>query len=295
MRSLLVRTCAKVNLFLRVLGKRPDGYHEIETLFQGIGLCDDLGFSVRPEPGIELHLERGMPRGSDNLIARAWALLGGDERTDGVEVRVEKRIPLGAGLGGGSSNAAGTLLALNELWRLRLEEAELGLAGLSLGSDVPFFLQGGTALGRGRGEVLTRLPDPPELWFVLGISNEPLSTQEVYERWRPRPGTPPDAEPPIDALRRGDVRALGLTLHNDLEETAMVLRPELRAKKAALLRVGALGACVSGSGPTLFALATDRSHASSIAGAVQDEFDRVAVTGSVGRCVELPREGKAIP
>ncbi|HZJ49894.1 MAG TPA: 4-(cytidine 5'-diphospho)-2-C-methyl-D-erythritol kinase, partial [Actinomycetota bacterium] len=171
------------------------------------------------------------------------------------------------------------------LWAAGLSEAELGRLGAELGSDVPYCLVGGAALATGRGEVVRKVEAPQSLWFVLGMSSQPLSTAAVYRAWSP--GAPAyEPEPPLEALAAGDLARLSGLLHNDLEPVAFELRPELTRAKAALLDAGALGASLSGSGPTLFALAKSREHAHEVAAGVKGVFERVAVVSSRPICVE---------
>jgi 4-diphosphocytidyl-2-C-methyl-D-erythritol kinase len=300
MGAVTIAACAKVNLHLRVLGRRSDGYHELETVFQSISLADELTFQDAPD-GVAVDMSvppQGpeAPPANENLIdkaARAVARRAGVAR--GVTVSVDKRIPLGAGLGGGSADAAATLVALNELWELGLSQYELTQIGLALGSDVPFCLMGGRAVGTSRGERLRALPAGGELWFVLGISSEPLSTADVYAAWDVLPrdsGAPP--APPSLGPDRGD--AVGPLLHNDLERAALVLRPKLADDKRALLEAGALGALVAGSGPTIFGLGRDEAHAAALAAAVSPRFDRVEVTSSSPRgLVRAPAGGDLHP
>ena len=221
-----------------------------------------------------------------NLVARA-ALLVRERigRGGAVEVALRKRIPLGAGLAGGSANAAGALIALNRLWAAGLGDAELGRLGAELGSDVPYCLVGGSALATGRGEVVSKLEAPQPLWFVLGMSSVPLSTAAVYRAWSPG-AEARGLEPSVHALAAGDPARLAQLLHNDLEGAAFGLRPELARAKAALLEAGALGASVSGSGPTLFAVAESEAHAHEVAAGVEGVFERVAAVSSRPACVE---------
>jgi len=290
--TIRVRACAKVNLFLRVLGRRPDGYHDIETIFQSIALCDELAFAPRTRPGLVLRVElsgaRGsLPVGDDNLVQQAArVLLEAHGGPVGASASLLKRIPIGAGLGGGSADAAATLVALNELWGLGLREDELHALAASLGSDVPYCLVGGTAAGRSRGELVTRLDAAPKLWFVLGILDEPLSTAEVYARWRPASPPAASAEKLTAALRTGEVEAIANALHNDLDVAAQSLRPVLAEKKDVLVDAGAAAACVSGSGPTVFGLCKGRDEARRVAARVAGVFDRVDVVGSKNSCVD---------
>ncbi|CAN5352604.1 4-(cytidine 5'-diphospho)-2-C-methyl-D-erythritol kinase [soil metagenome] len=289
-----VRTHAKINLFLRVLARRPDGYHEIETIFHGVGLGDDLEIRAQGSAGCEVHMELAdglpglPPRDEENVITLAAERLGEwvGNRT-GVSVRVVKRVPLAAGLGGGSGNAAGVLLTLNEMWAGGLGRAELLEVALQVGSDVPYCLSGGTALATARGEKVTPLPALCDMWFVLGISDEPLLTKDVYAAWDDL--GPPDevrSSPMALALGAGDVAEVASLLHNDLERAAFLLAPGLADKKGRLLDAGALGACVSGSGPTVFGIARDEPHARAVAEEVDRDFARTSVVPSQPVCVQ---------
>ena len=289
-----IRTHAKVNLFLRVMGLRADGFHEVETILHGIKLADDIEFHVTNTGTIEVDMrveddvEGDVPALEANLVyAAASLLVERGARNEGMHIQVTKRIPMGAGLGGGSGNAAGALVLLNEIWEAGLQDADMAELAASIGSDVPYCIGGGTALAKGRGEQLTRLPGPPDLNFVLGISNPPLKTTDVYKAWDIY-DTPSDVNsaPITMALGSGDPRDIASLLHNDLEPVAFTLRPELEDKKKALLDAGALGASLSGSGPTLFAIASDESHARSIAARVEDDFDGVHVVTSQPQCIE---------
>jgi 4-diphosphocytidyl-2-C-methyl-D-erythritol kinase len=286
-----VRANAKLNLWLRVVGRRADGYHDIETIFHGIDLADDLW--IRPvdsgELGVEVEFDAGvrgpLPAPSDNLAARAARELAAHcGRRPALEIRILKRIPIGGGLGGGSADAAAVLVALNDLWGLGRGPQELAELGARLGSDVPFCLWGGSAHATGRGEVLTPIA-APDLWFVLGISDEHLLTRDVYRRSRPSPAGA-DAEEMVSALRAGDVAAIGARLHNGLEPAILQLRPALAAAKDAVLHAGAVGACVSGSGPTIYGLARDADHAQALAARVEPVFSRVVVVSSRRHGVE---------
>ena len=291
-----LRTHAKLNLSLRVLGRRADGYHEIESIFHGIDLADDIelnetaGSSVDVEMYYAADTMGEAPALEENLIYRAAQSLiehgGGAGR--GVKIDVIKRIPIGGGLGGGSGNAAGTLLALSKLWNMQLERKRLlELAG-TIGSDVTYCIDGGTALATARGEQLTQMPAPHAMWFVLGISRDPLLTRDVYSAWdelgHEEQVTSSMMAP---ALGAGDVNEVASLLHNDLERPAFMLRPELSRKKEAILDAGALGAGMTGSGPTMFGILEEAGSAREVAAKVQPEFDRVVVARTAPRCVEL--------
>ncbi|MFP5351042.1 MAG: 4-(cytidine 5'-diphospho)-2-C-methyl-D-erythritol kinase [Actinomycetota bacterium] len=291
--SLRVKTSAKLNLFLSVLGRRGDGYHELQGIFHSVDLFDDLVAS--PSDGdITVHVESEqgeqlLPELTDNLIYKAALVLRGftgEER--GADLQVVKRIPIGGGLGGGSSNAAGALLALDRLWGSHLDQSTLLELAAGLGSDVPFCIGGaGTSLVTGRGEQLAPLPPPPTLlWFVLGLSDTPLLTPEVYAALtEDEIGVEQSPAPMTMALAAGDVSEVAALLSNDLEAPALRLRPELADARQALLDAGALGAGLSGSGPTLFGVVGDRKAAEAVADRVTDVFDRVAVVCSTPSCV----------
>ncbi|MGH2807183.1 MAG: 4-(cytidine 5'-diphospho)-2-C-methyl-D-erythritol kinase [Actinomycetota bacterium] len=291
--GLRLRTNAKLNLFLRVLGRRGDGYHELESIFHTVALGDDL--LVVPtssgEVDIDMRLEGAVgaiPEVHENLVSiAAQRLIERGATNGGIAVEIVKRIPFGAGLGGGSGNAAGILVALNELWDMRLTNEDLQQVAGLVGSDVPFCLGGGTALATARGEQLTQLPSPISMDFVLGISNEPLSTRDVYDAWDDITSEEEISSAPMAlALGSGEVEEVASLLHNDLEPASFGLRPELGDLKDAMGAAGALGAAMSGSGPTIFGIARSPEHATEIAERVRGDFDRVEVVESIERCVE---------
>ena len=289
-----IKTHAKLNLFLRVLGLRSDGYHEVETILHGIEMGDEIDVALTDTGKVEIEMILAdsvsdlLPPSEQNTVWHAAQhLIDHGARNEGVAIRIVKRIPIGAGLGGGSGNAAGVLVALNELWRTELNrDGLLDVAG-RVGSDVPYCISGGTALATARGESLTPLPSPEAMWFVLGISHSPLLTRDVYAAWEPdREAEPVGSAEMTLALGGRDVAEVGSLLYNDLERPAFVLRPELADKKEALVAAGALGAAMSGSGPTLFGLASGEGHARDIARRVEGEFDKVVVTRSRAECIE---------
>jgi 4-diphosphocytidyl-2-C-methyl-D-erythritol kinase len=283
-----LRTHAKINLFLSVRPRRADGYHDIDTIFHAIDLSDDMELRPRLDTEIDVRMasgtgvQGGMPVREDNLVFRAAMLLARHAGVEaGARIDVTKRVPIGAGLAGGSANAAGALIGLNELWAAGLKPRDLQNLAQELGSDVPYCLVGGTARGTGRGEVLFPLTVRAELWFVLGLSRESLATTDVYRTWDELPpGPETTGASMVEALETGTAKKVGLLLHNDLEAAAFRIRPELVQKKELLLRAGALGACLSGSGPTLVGLAGDERHAREIAARVASGFDRAAVASS---------------
>jgi 4-diphosphocytidyl-2-C-methyl-D-erythritol kinase len=293
MKPVRFRTNAKVNLFLRVIGRRPDGYHEVETILHGIGLADDISISPTTNGlvDVEMVVEEAMdglpPLEENTVYLAAQRLVERGAKHEGVRIDITKRIPIGAGLGGGSGNAAGAIVMLAESWEMGLDRAALLEIAALVGADVPYCIEGGTALATSRGEDLTSLPTSETMWFVLGISSRPLLTAHVYEAFDDR-GYESDAQvaPMTMAIGAGDVEGVASLLHNDLEAAALGLRPELVAKKEAMISAGALGAVMSGSGPTIFGVARDEDHARAVARAVESEFDRVMLVHSVQACIE---------
>lgn len=293
-----IRTNAKVNLLLSVRDRRPDGYHEIETVLQSVGLADDLTIAPTSsnDVAIRMHADgsRGAPIPSerDNLVYRAaHELIRRGVRSNGAMIDLAKRIPLAAGLGGGSANAAGALHGLNDLWNAGLSEQELVAVAADVGSDVPACVLGGAVVARGRGESVRRVP-AMTAWFVLGISGPSLSTRDVYAGWKAHAsGRRVGAAAMAAALADGDVERVAGEAHNDLEPAAIALRPDLEARRAALSDAGALAALVSGSGPTVFGIARDETHAREVSARAAHAFDRVEVVPSRPRCVERGEHG----
>ncbi|MGL4555081.1 MAG: 4-(cytidine 5'-diphospho)-2-C-methyl-D-erythritol kinase, partial [Gemmataceae bacterium] len=266
-----VWTPAKVNLFLDVLGRRPDGYHELATLMFTVGLFDTLEFTEKPKGGVTLTCDDPtLSTGPDNLVVRAAELLRSRYAvSQGVEARLHKRIPTQAGLAGGSSDAAATLAGLSALWRLGLDARTLAALGAELGSDVSFFFHGPAAWCTGRGEIIEPLAVGRPLDLVLARPAEGLSTASVFKALSL--GDPPvDGTSARDALRSGDAEALGRALFNRLEEPAERLCPAVGQVRRSLEAANPLGARMSGSGSVIFALARDGPDALRIARSVPD-------------------------
>ncbi len=260
---------AKLNLYLRVLGKRPDGYHELETLFERIDLADELTFERHPH---DLRLTCDAPElscGEDNLIVRAARLLQHEYGTaPGAEIHLVKRIPIAAGLGGGSSDAAATLRGLNRLWDLKIQRPRLMALAAQLGSDVPFFLHDAAfAAGRGRGERCEPIHAARRLAHVLVVPDVRLSTKEIYEGARFDLTAPkPSFSIIVHALCNGSLSELAKGLWNDLEPQAIRRCPLIADIQAHLRQLGCLEAHVSGSGSSTFGLCRDAEHAQDVAG-----------------------------
>jgi 4-diphosphocytidyl-2C-methyl-D-erythritol kinase len=244
------------------------------------------------EVEVQMRLDEGLegdvpePRNDLTFLA-AQQLIERGATNPGVRIEIVKRIPIGSGLGGGSGNAAGVLTGLKELWNVALEQTELVKLAYLVGSDVPYCLDGGTALAMDRGGELTPLPILRPMHIVLCLSFEPLSTKLVYESWDELGRAAQSSSAPMAlALGAGDIEGVATLLHNDLERPAFGLRPELENKKQSLIDAGALGAGMSGSGPTLFAIARDADHSRELATRLRGDFDRVVTVTSVDRCIE---------
>jgi 4-diphosphocytidyl-2-C-methyl-D-erythritol kinase len=262
---LVLRASAKVNLVLEVLGKRPDGYHELSTVMQAVDLFDRLTVEAAATITLETS-EPALPTDDRNLVVRAARLLQEAAGIKaGARIVLDKRIPLAAGLGGGSSDAAATLLGLNRLWGLRWRRERLVELAVKLGMDVPFFLGRGRALGTSRGEVLSALPGVGGYALVLVNPGIGLSTQEVYGRVPPGWRAESDGtKRMLDALKKRNVVRVAGALTNHLEHWVEPAMPVIGRMKAALFAAGALGAAMSGSGPTVFGLARSLDQARQI-------------------------------
>jgi 4-diphosphocytidyl-2-C-methyl-D-erythritol kinase len=278
--GVIVRAPAKINLELRVGPRRSDGFHELATVFHAVSVFDDLS-AVLAEPGEGVSIVvRGpqaasVPTDDSNLAVRAARLLAERAGMDAdVRMQLSKQIPVAGGMAGGSADAAAALVACDALWHTGLDREQLHRLAAELGSDVPFSLLGGTAIGSGRGEQLIPALARGEYHWVVALADHGLSTPAVYaeiDRLREiGQAPPPEAEPQIgdrlmQALRAGDAEALGACLVNDLQPAACSLDPSLERALDVGRKVGALGGMVSGSGPTTVFLARDSSHALDLA------------------------------
>ena len=264
---------AKINLTLDVLHKRPDGYHEVEMVMQSLELADCVDLTLREDGKLTLTVDRGdLPDDGRNLAYRAAALLQRESGTDfGVDIGLCKKIPLAAGLAGGSADAAAVLWGLNSLWRLNLPIEELERLGAELGSDVPFCLSGGTVLASGRGERLAALPAMPDCAVVLVKLPVSVSTAWVYGQYGAAEVVcHPDTGGMLAALAAHDFSAVAAKVGNVLENVTVPAWPEIAAVKAELARRGAKAVLMSGSGPTVFALAEDEASALELAAGLEE-------------------------
>ena len=285
-----VRCPAKLNLFLEVLERRPDGYHNLDTVMQAVDLYDEL--EIAAQPGSELSLEcsdPALPCDERNLVLRAaLALRRATDCRSGARFRLTKRIPMQAGLGGGSSDAAGALVGLNRAWGLGLPTEPLRQIAATVGSDVAFFLYGGTARCRGRGELVEPVPVTAPFHYVLLFPGVGVSTAEAYARLR-FPLTPlaPSATMLLDSLLAGDVPGLGRSLFNRLEGPAFGIHPRLAEAKSRLAASGLFqGVCMTGSGSALFGLCRPEDAGHALEGTVALRLGETASVRSVGRGVE---------
>lgn len=262
-RRVTVRAPAKVNLHLGVGRPRSDGMHPLATVYQAVGLYDDVTVTDAPdwEVGLTAPVD-GVPLDGDNIAIRAGRALVAHHGLDlAARITIAKGIPVMGGMAGGSADAAATLLALDRLWDLQTADDDLlGIAG-TLGSDVPFALLGGTAMGTGHGQLVTPVSDLTEVWWVVVLSDEGLSTPAVYRQFdvlSPHaPEEPPRPDALLGALADGDVDDLGDLLANDLWPAARDLRPDLVEVEAALRGIDGAPVLLSGSGPTLLMLHAD--------------------------------------
>jgi 4-diphosphocytidyl-2-C-methyl-D-erythritol kinase len=270
-KALRLKSPAKVNLRLEILRKRDDGYHELRTILQKISLCDTLSVSLKKEKGISVSTDHpGLSIGRENLVYRAaQMILKKSEYRGGLHIDIRKEIPLGAGLGGGSSNAATTLKALDQILKIGLPMKELMKLGLSIGADVPFFFLEGAAIAAGVGERLKKI-ELPDLSYVLINPNFEVSTRWAYENF-------------ILTRRHFQFKLQGLVktpegisrlLWNDLEGVVSNKYPQIEGMKKLLLSAGALGALMSGSGPTVFGIFSGKREAEKAFRKLDDQVRR---------------------
>ena len=286
MHSYSLLAAAKINLYLEVVGDRPDGYHELVMVMQSIGLADRL--TVRSLNGADIRLQCDhpqVPSDASNLAYRAAALLQNRfpqamKQHGGVEITIQKNIPVGAGLAGGSADAAAVLVGIDMLWQLGLTQIELQTLGAELGSDVPFCISGGTAIATGRGEQIDSLQGIEQFYVVLAkYSSLTISTPWAYQAYRqafaatyvdvdtegPTRREALHSGPMVAAIYHQDGADIGQHLHNDLEKVILTQHPQVQQLKDTMAAGGGLGTLMSGSGPTVFTLAATQSEAESIA------------------------------
>ncbi|HEY0950698.1 4-(cytidine 5'-diphospho)-2-C-methyl-D-erythritol kinase [Nocardioides sp.] len=270
-----MRAPAKINLHLGVGAPREDGFHSLVTVYQAVGLYDDVTARMAPDWSLGVSLpdwmdDDAVPLAGDNIVDRAADLLAAHHGVERLgEVHIAKAIPVAGGMAGGSADGAAALVALDRLWGLNTTDEDLLALAAQLGSDVPFALLGGTALGTGRGELVTPVHDRGTWWWVVVPSDVGLPTPEVYRHFDKMfpdaPTEPVPADALLGAIASGDTWALADALHNDLEAAAIDLRPELGRLIEQGEQAGALRGLVSGSGPTCVFLCGSADHARSLA------------------------------
>ena len=274
-----VEANAKINLTLDILGTRPDGYHEVEMIMQSVGLSDTIHLE-RMETGISLRMDAPeLPADETNLAWKAARLfLDVYKIQTGVAIEIEKRIPIAAGLAGGSADAAGTLIGMNRLFGTGLSAKELCGLGEKIGSDVPFCIEGGTMLATGRGEILRRLPELPPLFVVLAKPPVSVSTAWAYRTYDEMGAVRhPDTKAMLAALSEARVDAIAKGLVNVLEEVTLEAHPVVGEYKRLLAKNGTMAAMMSGSGSTVFALAEKKTDAERAASELSDTYPEAAV------------------
>ena len=258
---------AKINWTLDVIGKRPDGYHQLDMLMQSVSVCDEL--TILPAAELSLSLSQGarVPDTEDNLVFKAAsALQKAADCRQGAEIHLKKCIPIGAGMGGGSADAAAVLAGLNRLWGLRYTDPELQKIGLLVGADVPFCLVGGLKRATGIGEELADIPCAKQFWLVVVQPCRGLGTKKVFTTlaWDKVPKEyKPDSDTAQRALMEGDLNALCHAMGNALQPTSEVLRPEIRTAVHALKMLGARQAMMTGSGSAVYGVFASAAHARS--------------------------------
>ncbi len=257
MNQIQLNAMAKINLGLDVVGRRPDGYHELRMVMQMVNLYDRIEISVTRSQGVRLATNlRFLPTNENNLAYRAaQSLIDEFHIAEGVHIKLDKHIPVSAGMGGGSSDAATVLYGVNRLFKLGLSKRELMERGVRLGADVPYCLLRSTALSEGIGEILTPLPPLPKCAIVIAKPRVSVSTRHVFERLDLRPVmTHPDIDGIVASVRDGDLCGIAGKLGNTLEEVTARDYPVIGEIKEMMVSRGALGALMSGSGPTVFGI-----------------------------------------
>lgn len=291
MNSIDLKSRAKVNLSIDVLGKREDGYHLVEMIMQTIDLYDKLKITEIEENSILIKSNSlDIPLNEDNIMYKAVNLLKNQFNIEkGIEISIEKNIPVAAGMAGGSSNAAAVLVGLNKLWNLGLSENELKDIGLKLGADVPFCITGGSALAEGIGEELTNIKGLPEDLNVLVCKpNIFVSTKEVYQSLNmDKVKRRPKNKELIDALQKEDVKFISENMVNVLEEVTSLKYSEIGQIEDIMIKNKALGSMMSGSGPTVFGLFDNKDCAIKAKEDLQAKYNQVYLVKSSNKGVEI--------
>lgn len=287
--KLMVKAPAKINLSLDVLHKRTDGYHEVKMVMTTIDLADRIELSEREDGRIVIYSHnRFVPDDQRNLAYQAAQLLKKRCKVDkGVNILIDKQIPVAAGLAGGSSDAAATLRGLNQLWDLGLSLDMLAELGAEIGSDVSFCVYGGTALATGRGEVIEHIEAPPNCWVILAKPEIGVSTADVYRNLKVQNVSHPNVEGMIEAIKAGNYREMCKCVGNVLEEVTLKMHPEVLLIKEQMKRFGADAVLMSGSGPTVFGLVQHDSRMHRIYNGLRGFCDKVYAVRLIGERITL--------
>ncbi|WP_210611390.1 4-(cytidine 5'-diphospho)-2-C-methyl-D-erythritol kinase [Priestia flexa] len=287
--KLMVKAPAKINLSLDVLHKRTDGYHEVKMVMTTIDLADRIELSEREDGRIVIYSHnRFVPDDQRNLAYQAAQLLKKRYKVDkGVNILIDKQIPVAAGLAGGSSDAAATLRGLNQLWDLSLSLDTLAELGAEIGSDVSFCVYGGTALATGRGEVIKHIEAPPNCWVILAKPEIGVSTADVYRNLKVQNVSHPNVEGMIKAIDTGDYEKMCQSVGNVLEEVTLKMHPEVSLIKEQMKRFGADAVLMSGSGPTVFGLVQHDSRMHRIYNGLRGFCDKVYAVRLIGERITL--------
>jgi 4-diphosphocytidyl-2-C-methyl-D-erythritol kinase len=275
--ALKIAAFAKINLALDIIGKRPDNYHEVSMIMQSVNLFDVITIEDA-KLGVSLAVDNAeLTAGDDNLVSRAAKLLKEYCKIDrGVKITIEKKIPLAAGVAGGSADAAATLLGLSKFWGLALSMDELLRLGAALGSDVPFCMHGGTMLAAGRGEIVSLLPSLPKCYVVLAKPPISISTAWAYGNFhKDKVSKPPDIDAMRGFLEKRDLKGVAGELNNVLETVTINAYPEIASLKKQMIENGAVAALMSGSGPTVFGILETEKDARAL-------FDKLAARNEFG-------------
>lgn len=264
---------AKINLGLDVCGRLENGYHLVKMIMQTVDIYDELTFAKIPKGVTLLSDNEKLPLDGNNLIVKAIELMRGEYGiSEGLQVHLKKNIPIAAGMAGGSTDAAAALKAMNALFELGLSEEKLRELGVRLGADVPYCIMGKTVLAEGIGEKLTRLPDAPKCFLAVAKPDIDVSTKYVYEHLDAKENYPhPDIDGMVDAIYANDLQGVVSRLGNVLEEVTIEAHPIVDTIKKSMLQAGALGSLMSGSGPTVFGIFTQKSLAEKACQMISDE------------------------
>ena len=274
MESLTKKAYAKINLGLDVLRRREDGYHEVKMIMQTVGIYDVLTFQKAPAGVYGLSVDSAqIPDDDNNLVLKAARLLFATAGIDaGVEITLQKNIPVAAGMAGGSTDAAATLLGLNELYDLRFTPEQLQGIGVKLGADIPYCIMGGTALSEGIGEILSPLPSPPQAYLVIAKPDLMISTKYVYENLHANSlKVHPDIDGMIAALSNQDLINMCNLMGNVLETVTEKENPIITQLKTLMIEQGAVSSLMSGSGPTVFGIFTEEEKANNCFRLIQEK------------------------